>query len=85
MKFYPVKGFLSNDERKRLNVPLEWYGIPNCIKAITTGEKRAPKKGEWYLSGAIPEGYKAPNDLETFFHICRLVMTKTITTEVIVS
>jgi hypothetical protein len=85
MKFYPVHGILSKDECKRFNVPLEWKALPNCIKAIITGEKRAPKKGEWYLSGAIPEGYKAHNDLDTPYHICRLVRTKMITTEVIVS
>lgn len=25
--------------------------------------RRAPKKGEWYLSGAVVEAYQAPNDL----------------------
>lgn len=30
-----------------------------------TGEKRPPRKGEWYLSGAIPAAYRAPNDLST--------------------
>lgn len=28
-------------------------------------ERRPPKKGEYYLSGAIPTAYKAPNDLST--------------------
>lgn len=31
--------------------------------------KRAPKKGEWYLSGAIVEAYQAPNDLTTEYTI----------------
>lgn len=26
---------------------------------------RCPKKGEYYVSGAIPEAYRAPNDLPT--------------------
>jgi hypothetical protein len=30
---------------------------------------RAPKKGEWYLSGAIPEAYQAPNDLTQCYYI----------------
>lgn len=38
-----------------------------------TGEIRPPRKGEWYLSGAIPEGYMAVNDLETSYSICTLV------------
>jgi len=29
-----------------------------------TGEYRAPKAGEWYISGAIPEGYLATNDMK---------------------
>lgn len=28
-----------------------------------------PKKGEWYISGAIPMAYRAPNDLSTSFMI----------------
>jgi hypothetical protein len=31
--------------------------------------KRAPMKGEWYLSGAIIEAYQAPNDLTTEYTI----------------
>lgn len=34
-----------------------------------SGDKREPRKGEFYLSGAIPEVYDAPNDLSTVFHI----------------
>jgi hypothetical protein len=42
-------------------------------RAKLTGEKRAPKRGEWYLSGAIPAAYQAPNDLSTEYHIVELV------------
>jgi hypothetical protein len=40
-----------------------------------TGDFRAPKKGEFYLSGAIVSAYRAPNDLAQKFHIARLVST----------
>lgn len=40
---------------------------------VKTGEFREPKKGEFYLSGAIPEVYDAPNDLSTKYHIMRQV------------
>lgn len=30
---------------------------------------RAPKKGEWYLSGAIVDAYQAPNDLTSEYQI----------------
>lgn len=43
-----------------------------------TGEIRAPKKGEWYLSGAIIEAWKAPHDLTMKFHIAKLVRIEEI-------
>lgn len=45
-----------------------WPGI----MARSTGIKRPPKKGEWYLSGAVPEAYQAPNDLSTAYYIAEL-------------
>ena len=50
------------------------------VRATLTGEKRAPAKGEWYLSGARPMAYMAPNDLSTEFMICRLVVIRQKTT-----
>lgn len=38
-------------------------------KTFTKGEYREPKKGEWFLSGAIAEAYKAPNDLSQKYYI----------------
>ena len=32
---------------------------------------REPKKGEYFLSGAIPEAYYAPNDLSTEYLVVR--------------
>lgn len=54
------------------------------IKAVPTGEFRCPKKGEWFLSGAIIEAYRAPNDIPTMYYIAKLVVTKTITETIIV-
>ncbi len=34
---------------------------------------RPPRKGEWFLSGAIPTAYRAPNDLSTRYHILQEV------------
>jgi hypothetical protein len=53
------------------------------LGAVATGEKRAPRKGEWYLSGAIVGAYKAPNDLDTVFQIARVIRTKTIPARVV--
>ena len=40
-------------------------GEPGCGRymARATGEVRPPKKGEWYLSGAVVEAYRARNDM----------------------
>lgn len=65
----------------------DWYRlgdfVPNVsaldqrdYRGTVTGEFRAPKKGEWYLSGAIPTVYRAPNDLSTNFMICRIAKVK---------
>ena len=54
------------------------------IRGKTTGEFRKPKKGEWYLSGAIPEAYCAPGDLSCEYNILRLVVIeKTIIERVV--
>lgn len=44
--------------------------------AVGTASKRCPKKGEWFLSGAIPQGYKAPNDLGDEYNILRLMLMR---------
>ena len=47
------------------------FELPKGIRFVKTGEKRPPKKGEYYLSGAIPEGYKAFNDMTEPRYILR--------------
>ena len=69
-KFYPLSDF----------VPGQPAVSQNHYRAIATGDFRPPKKGEWYLSGAIPAAYRAPNDLSTAFHIMRVVKVERIET-----
>ncbi len=38
---------------------------------VNTGIKRNPKKGEYFLSGAIATAYLAPNDLSSSYYIAR--------------
>lgn len=45
------------------------------VKAQYSGEFRQPQGGEWYLSGAIVEAYRASKPLHGDFHIARLVKT----------
>lgn len=50
------------------------------IMARWNGEKRAPKKGEWYLSGSTIAAYQAKNDMTVPYHIAELCEVKTTTT-----
>ena len=52
---------------------------PHVIRATKSGEFRVPKKGEWFLSGAIVEAYLAHNDyLSTKYHIAKIVIVKEV-------
>lgn len=66
MKFYPLAdrpaGILPGDIRN--------------LRAAPTGEFRAPKAGEWYLSGAVVEAYRAATDLFTPYHIAQVAWVK---------
>lgn len=59
-------------------------GIPlreqRMLRAIPTGEKRSPKAGEWYISGAFANGYQAKADLVTEFYIAKIVKVEEETT-----
>lgn len=46
------------------------------VRAVPTGEKRCPRKGEWYLSGAIVCAYRAHGDYSSQYHIARLIAVR---------
>lgn len=46
------------------------------VAARWTLETRAPKRGEWFLSGATVEAYRAGADLDSVYPIARLVRAK---------
>lgn len=48
-------------------------------RLVWTGEVREPVAGEWYLSGAIVEGYRARRQLSHRCHIARLIRGETVT------
>jgi len=95
-KLYRLADRMNRKERKRFNcddspnakypslytgpAPEQRDGF--YVMAILTGSVREPRKGEWYLSGARPMAYRAPNNLSTRYGILRLVKIKrsTITT-----
>ena len=60
-------------------------GQPENKMGQYTGEFRCPKKGEYFISGAIPMAYYSPNDLSCEYHIATLVTVRRVeTVEVIV-
>lgn len=50
--------------------PITFEGMPG-LYFYETGEFRAPRKGEYYLSGAVLAAYRAPNDLTTAYRVAR--------------
>jgi hypothetical protein len=71
---YPIGDRLSHAEGTKLDLPkVSGCFITSSVFAVYTGEKRCPKKGEWFLSGAIIKAYKAFNDMNTECPIAILV------------
>lgn len=61
--------------------PWRW-DRPDRILCVWDGQpKRPPRRGEWFLSGAVIQGYLAEQDLETPYPIAvpwRVERTETI-------
>ena len=70
MKTYRLGDMPSVEEQDKFGVR---HAPKLHIRAIRTGEFRPPVKGEWYLSGACAEAWKTRGNLETPYHILRLV------------
>jgi len=85
MKVYSVVDHPNLRERRELGWPdrcligmlltkrLSQDSVARTV-AVATGEKRPPKAGEWFLSGAIVEAYKAANDLSSPYPIAQLTV-----------
>lgn len=63
---------VAREEHNRLKRYGPWRYTK--FRARYTGEKRCPKRGEWFLSGSKIEAYYAPNDLTQVYHIAELVL-----------
>jgi hypothetical protein len=48
------------------------------VRFKKSNEFREPKKGEWYLSGAVVEAYRAPNDLSGKYWIAKRVSVRLV-------
>jgi len=91
MKFYKLADLPSRKEAERLGfahdpkslITAQRLAKPH-LRGVLLGETRKPRKGDWYLSGAIPEAYKANADLSSEYPILRLVRVEVVTEERIV-
>jgi hypothetical protein len=68
-KYFPLADEPTADDLAALNVE-DQVGV----RAVATGEFRAPRQGEWFLSGSYIEAYRAEQDLTTRYHIARLAL-----------
>ena len=53
------------------------HGDPT-VMAINSYKFGCPKKGQWFLSGAQPTAYKAPNNLSTAYWIAKIVQVEKV-------
>lgn len=60
-----------------------WTFQDKNLRAVATDEFRPPRKGEFYLSGAEIEAYRAPRDLSTLYRIAHIVLIKMVNLEIV--
>jgi hypothetical protein len=73
---YPIADRVrENDPEVTKGGPIRWMASP-------TGGFRPPRKGEWYLSGAIIEAYQAKADMSDPYVIVKLVKARAVWEEV---
>lgn len=71
---YPLADYYPTMEKR---LPPDVGYTNSQIMAVWDGQpRRCPKKGEWFLSGAIIAAYQAKNDLTTKYHIARVGMVR---------
>ena len=79
---FPVGDAPCADEKEALGLDRYKPVVPNYQKnigAIAIRERRKPREGEWYLSGAVISAYRARADMDTEYQIARLVRVRTET------
>ena len=86
MTTYPLMDVPTGKELERLGVTTNGYlryrkaGGFVQVRAQRTDQYRRPKAGEWFLSGAEPEAYRAYHDLGNCYQIMRLVAMRKVET-----
>lgn len=76
-KLYPANQgewrHLPRGSRPWTSMRWPWPGGEPMLMFRWTGEKRPPRKGEWFLSGATIEAYRATADLSSSYPIAEMV------------
>lgn len=81
-KVFPLGDLLTWEERNALGVDPHKV-LHKDVVAIPTGERRRPKRGEWYLSGAKAEAYRARGDFSSAYQIAKLAKIKVVSTYIV--
>lgn len=74
---FPLAEALSPTEEKKLLGP-STSDKSLLVMATYAGATRPPRRGEWYLSGAVIGAYRAAADLTSEYPIARLVAASVI-------
>ena len=72
-KTYQLKDELTEKDYSDLGLSDPQDRETTVVRAVFTGIRRKPRKGEWYISGAIPQAYRSPNNSTLDHQIARLV------------
>jgi len=82
---FPIRDLLTADECRELGLTTNGFRYRKGrelveVRAVATGERRAPEAGEWYLSGAIVEAYRTKHALPMgcVYPIARLVVMRRV-------
>ena len=81
-ELYPLADWPTDKEAQWLGFACSHHtrGPTRRLMGRKTGEFRPPKRGEWFLSGAIPEGYRAFADMDGSYYLLKLVAVKVTVT-----
>jgi len=86
IRLYPLESlFLAIKWAKKLIEEEKKNNEYYRIMAIDSGEFRPAKKGEFYLSGAIPCAYRSLGNSKISNHIAKLVLVKKVYTQPIIT
>lgn len=80
-RLYPINDCVHRFEMRNMGMKeYEITSLPvmshNLFYVVPTGELRTPYTGEWFVSGAVIEGYRAAGDLHVKHRIAKLVRVR---------